>query len=136
MRYDINRRRNTMGRKAGTPFTSMLFGFPAIFIIGALFVFLAGPIIHFSTLETTAHHVIVDKERVNTKDTSKYMVFTDKEVFENTDSMLALKWDSSDVYRKINIGDTCSFKVAGIRIPFMSSYRNILEANCQKGTVG
>ena len=107
-----------------------------LIIAGFLSIFLLGPIIHFSTMETTTGHVVVEKERINTKDTSKYMIFTDKEVFENTDSLLSLKWNSSDVYRDVKIGDTCTFKVTGIRVPFMSWYRNILEAQCQKGIEG
>ena len=104
-----------------------------LIISGFLSIFLISPIIHFSTMEMTSGHVVVEKERINTKDTSKYMIFTDKEVFENTDSFLSLKWNSSDVYRDVKIGDTCTFKVTGIRVPFMSWYRNILEAHCQKG---
>ena len=107
-----------------------------VIIAGFLSIFILSPIIHFSTMESTSGHVIVEKERINTKDTSKYMVFTDKEVFENTDSVLSLKWNSSDMYRDVKVGDTCTFKVTGIRVPFMSWYRNILEAHCKKGIEG
>lgn len=73
---------------------------------------------------------ITDKERVSNRDMSKYLIFTEHEVFENVDSMLAWKFDSSDVYGHIKIGSTCTFNVTGFRIPFLSTYRNILVANC------
>lgn len=68
---------------------------------------------------------VTDKERSNDKDGSRYMVFTDSEVFTNEDSWMALKFNSSDVQGKITIGQTCTFKVDGFRVPFMSWYRNI-----------
>ena len=89
--------------------------------------------IHYSTLETVSA-VVQDKERITTgsgKDMeSKYLIFTDTETFENTDSWLALKFNSSDVYGHIQKGQACDFQVTGFRIPFFSSYRNILSASC------
>ena len=59
--------------------------------------------------------------------TSKYLVFTNNEVLENTDSWLYLKFSSSDLYAKLKEGQTYKIKVAGWRIPFLSWYRNIIE---------
>jgi len=59
--------------------------------------------------------------------TSKYLVFTDSDVFENTDSWLYLKFSSSDLYAKLEEGKTYRVKVAGWRIPFLSWYKNIIE---------
>lgn len=90
--------------------------------------------IHFSTMETVTGLVIQDKERITTGSgqtaESKYLIFADGETFENTDSWLALKFNSSDVYGYIQKGQTCDFQVTGFRIPFFSSYRNILSATC------
>lgn len=89
--------------------------------------------IHYSTLDTVQVQV-QGKERITTGSgnsvTSKYLIFTDIETFENVDSLLALKFNSSDVYGAIKEGQTCTFQVTGFRIPFFSSYRNILEAQC------
>lgn len=89
--------------------------------------------IHFSTLETVSA-VVQDKERITTGSgqtaESKYLIFAEGETFENTDSWLALKFNSSDVYGYIQKGQTCDFQVTGFRIPFFSSYRNILSASC------
>lgn len=90
--------------------------------------------IHFGTMETVTGYVIQDKERVTTGSgktlESKYLIFTDRETFENTDSYLSLKFNSSDIYGAIPVGGTCDFSVTGIRLPFFSSYRNILSATC------
>lgn len=66
-------------------------------------------------------------ERVVTQDSSKYLVFTDSEVFENTDSLLYWKFNSSDVYGQLEIGKTYKARVYGWRIKFLSNYRNIIE---------
>ncbi len=54
-----------------------------------------------------------------------YLIFTDKEVFENSDMIFKGKFNSSDFYSNIKIGKTYKFKVYGWRIPILSSYRNI-----------
>ena len=59
--------------------------------------------------------------------TSKYLVFTENETFENTDSWLFWKFNSSDFNGKFVAGSTYKVKVAGWRIPFFSSYRNIVS---------
>jgi len=90
--------------------------------------------LHFGTIDTVTGVEVTEKERITTKSgdrvTSKYLIFTDREVFENTDSFLAFKFNSSDSYGRIKVGQVCTFKVTGFRIPFLSSYRNILEARC------
>lgn len=58
---------------------------------------------------------------------SKYLIFTDKEVLQNIDSLLFLKFNSSDFYNQIKIGKTYRFKVVGWRIPFFSMYRNVIK---------
>lgn len=83
------------------------------------------------------HGVYVnDRERVTTqtegKIDTKYLIFTENEVFENTDSLIALKFNSSDVYNHIKPGYTCNLEVTGVRVPFLSMYRNIISASCSK----
>lgn len=88
-------------------------------------------VVHFTTQENIQGVVVTDKERVNTKERSYYLVYSDQEVFTNEDSLWALKWNSSDVQAHIKNGSTCNFVVTGFRIPFFSAYRNIIEANCK-----
>lgn len=89
--------------------------------------------VHTSTQDVVIATVL-DKERVTNsygKDAqSKFLVFTDVETFENTDSIWALKWNSSDIYGRIERNATCRFEVVGFRVPFLSMYRNILSADC------
>jgi len=55
-----------------------------------------------------------------------------RRVLENTDSFIEFKWNSSDVYASLEEGKEYSFKVYGWRIPFLSSYENILSAKKEK----
>lgn len=68
---------------------------------------------------------VTGKERITSRQTSKYLIFTKNETFQNTDFFLAGKFDSSDIYGKIEKGNIYRFDVAGVRIPFFSMYRNI-----------
>lgn len=75
---------------------------------------------------------VTGKERITESDSegrasSKYLVFTENETFENTDSIMVMKWNSSDIQGKLVEGEEFRIKVYGFRIPFFSSYRNIIE---------
>jgi len=59
--------------------------------------------------------------------TSKYLVFTENETFENTDETLMGKWNSSDFQGKFAKDSTYKVKVIGWRIPITSTYRNIVQ---------
>lgn len=50
------------------------------------------------------------------------------EIFENDDSWAFLKFDSNNLLMEIEVGQTYKFKVAGWRLPFLSWFRNIIEA--------
>ncbi|MBT5023282.1 DUF1523 family protein [Candidatus Woesearchaeota archaeon] len=83
---------------------------------------------------------IVGTERVKDGDEEKYVVFTSdiesgvERSFENTDSLLELKYSSSDLQAKLSSaekeGQVCDIKTYGFRIPFFSSYKNIVSADC------
>lgn len=57
----------------------------------------------------------------------KYLVFTDKGVFENTDQIVVGKCDSSDVHNQIEKGKCYKAKVYGFRWGCTSSYKNIIS---------
>lgn len=77
---------------------------------------------------------IQDKDRITTGagDTlsSKYLVFTDNGVFENTDTIFYWKFDSSDLQGYMQVGQKCDLHVYGWRVPFLSWYPNIVGATC------
>ena len=102
-----------------------------ILLIIAIIVFVILPILIFgiiaySTDEWVDVHV-KEKERVAESDGGRYLIFTDEEVFKNTDSIWYWKFNSSDFYGQIEEDQNYKFKVYGYRIPFLSWYRNIIE---------
>lgn len=76
---------------------------------------------------------VTDKDRVNTRNSSYYLVFCHDETnneyheFKCADSLLRGKFDSSRWYNQIEIGKTYKFTVNGFRIPLFSSYQNIID---------
>lgn len=88
------------------------------------------PVLYYtSTDEVTI--TVTEKERVvkGSGDgvESKYMIFTEDEVFENTDDLFFLKFKSSDLNKDLKVDSTYNVKVVGWRIGFLSSYRNIVK---------
>ncbi|WP_431911639.1 hypothetical protein [Nonomuraea jabiensis] len=73
---------------------------------------------------------VQDKDRVcdGGKDgTCRYLIFTDQGTYENTDTLFAGKFDSSNVQGRMKVGRTYEVEVRGWRIPFLSTYPNITQ---------
>lgn len=88
------------------------------------------PILVYSTQDSVTFQVekaerIVDGSGENMR--SRYLIFTTKETFENTDELFLGKFNSSDLYGAIKPNETYRAKVTGVRFPFFSWYRNILN---------
>ena len=79
----------------------------------------------YGTQETVSV-TVVKTERVVSGESSKYLVFTEDETFKNSDTIWYLKFNSSDIYGRLEPGEY-QFDVYGYRIPLLSSYRNIIE---------
>lgn len=58
-----------------------------------------------------------------------YLVFTDKGVFKDKDNLFFLKFNSSDLFAKLQEGHRYTCKTNGLRIPLFSSYRNLLSCD-------
>ena len=58
---------------------------------------------------------IKDKERVTDGDSSYYLIFTEGEVFKNSDSFVHGKFDSSDIYNELDVGKTYAVEVNWFR---------------------
>lgn len=75
--------------------------------------------------------VVTKVERVSTGrgegTVHKYLVFTEGETFQNTDSVWYWKFNSSDMHGHFSTGKY-RLTVYGWRVPFLSWYRNIIEA--------
>ena len=81
---------------------------------------------------------VTEKERIVSDDSSRYLIFAEDVqgnviVFENTDSLLRGKFDSSNMQGEIKEGETYVFTVIGYRVPFLSMYQNIIEIECLDG---
>lgn len=86
-------------------------------------------LVAYGTLETVTVTVLkTERISIGSGETlhHKYLVYTNGETFENTDSLLHGTFNSSDVHGRLEPG-TYSMTVCGYRIPALSSYRNIIE---------
>lgn len=74
---------------------------------------------------------VKEKWEKRSGDTSKYLVSsTNGQVFQITDTFIKWGFDSSNLYADLSAGDRCKIKTQGWRFPFLSDYKNILEADC------
>jgi hypothetical protein len=63
---------------------------------------------------------------------ARYLVYTNKGVYENTDSFWNGKWNSSDLYNQIQVGKKYSCDTTGWRNGFFSWYPNLISCEEQK----
>lgn len=77
--------------------------------------------------DTNIVATVKSKESINKDKGHTYLIFTDKGVFENDDCLFRGKFNSSDVYASIEEGKTYKFTVIGWRVPFLSTYKNIIK---------
>lgn len=98
----------------------VLFG---LFVVGILVFGVGYPYVTSDEVVVT----VTGKERIVSKESSKYLIFTDGETFQNTDSLFYFKFNSSDLYGKLKEGRVYRMKVYGYRVPFLSWYRNIVS---------
>lgn len=70
---------------------------------------------------------VVKSERIADGDRGKYLVYGAKEVYQNAEAIVMWKFNSSDFYRDIQPDKTYRFHLIGWRIPFLSTYRNIVR---------
>jgi hypothetical protein len=127
-----------MCRRPSSKFANIaLISMGAIFVFGLLF---GNVFFHFSTKDTVSF-VVEHRERVVSRgsdgnSTSRYMIWAqlpngNTEVFENTDSFLSFKFNSADLYGRMQPGRNCDATVNGFRLPLMSLNRNILDVTCR-----
>ena len=108
----------------------------ALIIIAVLFsipLFLS----YYSTKTYTV--TVTEKEVKNYNESSTYLIFTKLEndetkVFCIEDSIIKWRFNSSDFYGEIEVGKTYDIEVIGWRIPFLSSYENIISFSISTDT--
>lgn len=97
------------------------------FIIPLSLLFFIGYWYTHGTIQTN-EFIVSTKERVANSESSKYLIFTDKVTFENTDSLFHLKFNSSDIYGNMILGECYKITYYGIRSHLMSMYPNIISS--------
>lgn len=93
-------------------------------VFAALF---GGYCVAYINTETTIEIKVTDKEVKVSESSSDYLIFTDGEVFQNSDSFIYWKFNSSDFQGEFHVDSSYRVVVVGWRIPFLSMYRNIVE---------
>lgn len=68
-------------------------------------------------------------ERIVSPDgkSSKYLICAEDGVYENTDNILRMKFNSADVYSQLQNGKTYMYDIYGWRVPLLSIYPNIVK---------
>ena len=104
-----------------------------VFAIGGIILILLAAIslsfIERAITEEQVTITVTDKDVKRYKDSDKYLIYSESGTFEITDSVAYWRWDSSDLYGRIEKGKTYTATVYGWRIPFISYYQNIVEVN-------
>lgn len=74
---------------------------------------------------------VIAKSSSDQDNQSKYasLIYTDHGVYSNEDSVFPWKQRSSDIYNQLEEGKKYTCTVAGWRIGFFSSYKNIVDCN-------
>ena len=98
-----------------------------LFLIMSGFLTIFVSIYYYYTSQTEQTIFVKHKERIAESNGGAYLIFTPNEVFEDCDSYLFLKFNSSDIYNMLEKGKYYRVKVVGWRIPFLSMYRNIIN---------
>lgn len=84
-------------------------------------------------IRQTTHHTetltVERTERVAEANSSRYLIWTDKGVYENTDELLQWKFNSSDLYGQLKAGKSYECDMVGWRVPFLSWYPNLISCD-------
>lgn len=86
----------------------------------------------YNKTETIQNVMVTGKESVTTSNSEggsdhEYRVYTNKGTFVVKDSLWHTRFNSADVYGRLKEGQTYDCVVYGWRIPFFSSFKNILS---------
>lgn len=96
----------------------------SILCILILLLFVFFPVMGYLNKEELT--VTVDDKWIKVdKNSSIYLVSTDKGVYKISDLLFIGKFNSSDIYSHLEIGKTYNIITTGYRIPFFSWYKNI-----------
>lgn len=81
----------------------------------------------YKSTQTDVCFKVTHAERKVIGEESKWVILTDQEAYENTDSLLFWKFNSSTLQGRIEEGKSYRAEVVGWRVPMLSMYQNILN---------
>jgi len=113
---------------------SKLAGCGACILIGVFILILIYSIVFCPIASRTSSGymtITINDKSINTQGGEGYLVFTDKGVFANRDSVMWWKWNTSDIQNQLEIGETYEVHYHWFRVPLFSWYKNILTAKEQ-----
>lgn len=102
-----------------------------VLVVGLVVAAGAGVVWAVTVENTETGCTVTGKDRAgNTSGQSDMRVYTEEcGTFTVSDSILKGRWDSADTYAEIEQGERYTFRTAGIRVPVLSMFPNILEAD-------
>ena len=101
-----------------------------ILITIVAFLFLSA-IVTFKTAYSKPHYetITIKDKSVYPGKSTKWLIYTEHEVYSVNDLLFVGYFDSSDVYNSLHVGETYEVYVSGERIPYLSSYKVIRHAS-------
>ena len=107
------------------------FRFFIYLILCVIFIFFVLFMYYNSEKEYTV--TITEKVVKNYNSDSKYLIFAEDSkqnmnVFEIEDTILYFRWNSSNLYGQLKVGQKYNIKVAGYRVEILNLYQNIISA--------
>ncbi len=92
-----------------------------------IFALIATMVLLSNSTKQTESFTVKSLERINTKDSGYYLVLTDKGAYKNTDSLIQMKFNSSDLQSTFENGKQYTCTTNWFRVPLLSMYRNIIS---------
>lgn len=97
-----------------------------------VFIFAIAPALNKVWYSRQVTVTVMDKGIKNDGEHGRYLIYCKDEtgstqVYQIVDSILKLRFDSSDMYPNLEIGKTYKLTICGKRVPFLSWYPNIYE---------
>jgi len=141
MPYQYRRDRNGFPRRRSSIFPGFGlfrggFGFAfggILLLIVVFFVVTIGVDLYANTHTKSVTFTVRDKTTKtdcnNGSCSSKYLIYTNKGVYQDTDSVWFFKFRSSDLYGNLQRGHRYTCKTAGYRIGLTSSYPNLIKCS-------
>lgn len=98
-----------------------------VMFIPAVIAILSLPFLYVYATQQNRKITVKKVERIITPygEKSKYLIYAEDGVYENTDNILRMKFNSADVYGQLQNGKTYMCDTYGWRVPLLSIYPEV-----------